>query len=109
MKRILAILALTATALVSADAGCGMKVASIGKIKSFDEASKAVTVTVMQASDAGQVEAKEAKLTMTPDSKIIVDGKVNGAKIADLVGKSVTVVSEHGKVDFVIGLVAADA
>ena len=41
---------------------------------------------------------------MTPDSTIVHDGKVNSVSPGDIVGKNVSIVSEHGKIDYVITL-----
>lgn len=105
MKYLLIIAVAMTMAVSSAVAGCGKKVASIGKLDGVDASTKAITIAVAHSSDPGQVKAKKAKLTLTPDTKIIVDGKINEHKIADLVGKDISVVSEHGKVDYVIALV----
>ena len=94
------------TLAAPAFAGCGKKAASTGKIEKFDAATKTLTVAVVESSDPKEVESKKATLTLTPDSKVIADGKVDGVKIDALVGKSVTVLSEHGKVEFVIALAA---
>lgn len=111
MKYILTTLIALAFA-ATAQAGCGKKVASIGEIEKYDAATKALTIKVAQSSDAKEVEAKSAQLTMTPDSKVIAEGEVIAedeleAGLKKLVGKQVTVVSEHGKIDHVISLVAA--
>jgi len=101
IKYLLPILAAFALVATSAYAGCGKKAASIGKIEAYDAETKTVTLKVMRTSDAKEAAAKSAKLTLTPDSN------VSGGDIEKLVGKQVSVVSEHGKVDHVIGLVAA--
>jgi hypothetical protein len=80
-------------------AGCGKKAASIGKIETYDAETKALVLKITDSSDAKELKAKSAKLTLTPDTKILAEGD-----IASLVGKRVSVVSEHGKVDFVIAL-----
>ena len=90
---------LAAAALVLT--GCGKKVASIGKLQAYDKATKSITIQVTQSSDSKQVK-KSIKLTLTPGSKTI--GKTT---IDKLVGKSLSVVSEHNKVDLVIPLVAS--
>ena len=83
MKNALTILAITTIALGSAYAGCGKVVTNEGKLKEFDAATKKV---VVEGKDG-----KSATLTLTPSSK--------GAEGADkLVGKSVKVSSEHGKI-----------
>jgi hypothetical protein len=90
----------------SAYAGCGMKVASIGKLEKFDAATKTLTIVVTESSDAKEIKSKTATLTLTPSSKVIADGKVDAVKADDLVGKNITVVSEHGKIDYVIAMAA---
>ena len=84
------------------DAGCGKKNATIGTLQKYDAETKSVTIKVMRSSNPKEVESKMAKLNMTPDSKVIAEGKIDS-----LVGKNVTVVSEHGKIDFVIPLVSS--
>ena len=94
------ITALLALAFATASyAGCGKKAASIGKIEKFDAETKALTLKITDSSDEKELAAKSAKLTMTPDTKVLAAGD-----IASLVGKRVSVVSEHGKVDYVIAL-----
>ena len=87
----------------AADAGCGKKNATIGELKEYDAETKSLTIMVKTSSDPKEVKAKTAKLDMTPDSKVIIE---EGKKINSLLGKQVTVVSEHGKIDFVIPLLA---
>jgi len=83
MKKILSILAITTIALGSAYAGCGKVVTNEGKLKEFDAATKKV---VVEGKDG-----KSATLTLTPTSE--------GAAEADkLVGKNVSIKSEHGKI-----------
>jgi hypothetical protein len=101
MKILLTIVSVLGLAGVSY-AGCGKKVASIGQLEKYDAETKALTLKIADSSDPKEVETKMATLTMTPDSKIISE-----AKIEELVGKRLTVVSEHGKIDFVILLAAA--
>lgn len=82
MKLIITTLAAVALAAGSAVAGCGKVDTTKGKLKSFDAESKKVVV---------DVNGTEKSLTLTPSSK--------GADKADkLVGKEVTVKSEHGKI-----------
>ena len=104
MKYIITILAALAIGAGSAWAGCNKKVSSIGKLKSWDAESKMITLVVQQSSSAKQLEAKSAELTMTPDSTIVHAGQVDSVNIADVVGKNISVVSEHGKIDYVITL-----
>ena len=85
------ILALAVTAGV-AYAGCGEKVTNEGTFKTLDTDKKIIVV----ASNDGE----EAKLVLTMNTKAVgADGKE--AKLADLVGKEITVISEHKKVDSV--------
>ena len=85
MKHILLTLAFVGIAVSSATAGCGKTVTNKGKLKSFNAETKALVVE-----DGG----KEVKLTLTASAK--------GADGLDkLVGKKVTVVSSHGKVESV--------
>jgi hypothetical protein len=86
MKKLLALTAIIALSLGSADAGCGKKVTNEGTLKSFDAATKTLTV---EGKDG-----KAATITLTPTTA--------GAEGVDkLVGKAVKVVSEHGKADSV--------
>ncbi len=86
MKLLLTILAISSLSLGSAFAGCGKKVTNEGTLKSFDAATKTLTV---EGKDG-----KAATITLTP-------GTTGADKAADLVGKSVKVISEHGKADSV--------
>ena len=93
---------ITALALAMAAtsyAGCGKKAASIGKVQKYDPETKALTLRIFDSSDPKELAAKKAKLTLTPASKILAAEKVEA-----LVGKRVSVVSEHGKIDYVIAL-----
>jgi hypothetical protein len=85
MKQILVTLAIAGIAASSAIAGCGKTVTNKGKLKSFNAETKELVVT-----DSG----KDVKLTLTASAK--------GADGLDkLVGKKVTVVSSHNKVESV--------
>lgn len=85
MKQILLSLAFIGFAVSSATAGCGKTVTNKGKLKSFNAETKALVV---------EEGGKEVKLTLTASAK--------GADGLDkLVGKKVTVVSSHGKVESV--------
>ena len=81
----------------TAYAGCGKKVGTTGELAKYDADSKTLTIKVSSSNDPKEVKNKMAKLTLTPDSKVMGDAKVDA-----LVGKIVTVVSEHGKINFVI-------
>ena len=104
MKYIITILTVLTLAAGSAWAGCGKKMSSIGKLESWDAETKKITIAIMQSSNPKELQSKSAKLTMTPDSSIVHAGKVDSVNIADVVGKNISVVSEHGKIDFVITL-----
>ena len=85
------ILAITVTAGI-AFAGCGMKVSNEGTFKTLDADKKIIIIA--------STDGEEAKLTLTMNTKAVgTDGEE--AKLADLVGKQVTVISEHSKVDSV--------
>lgn len=71
---------------VGAQAGCGKKVTDEGKLKSYDAEKKVVTVE--------KADGQTASITLTPST-------TGADKVADLVGKDVTVISEHGKADSV--------
>ncbi len=64
-------------------AGCGKKVTNKGTLKSVDSDTKVIVVAS---------KGEETKLTLTPGTK------AKGAKLADMVGKYVTIISEHKKV-----------
>lgn len=82
MKHTLTIIAALSLALGSSFAGCGKSETDKGTLKAVNAEAKSITV---------EVAGKEVKRTLTPSSK--------GADGLDkLVGKAVTVVSEHGKV-----------
>jgi len=83
MKKILSLLAIAALAL-GAQAACGKKVTDEGKLKSFDAEKKQVVIE--------KADGKTATVTLTPST-------TGADKAADLVGKPVTVVSEHGKAE----------
>ncbi len=92
MKLILSIILVFGLAVGAAYAGCGMKVTDEGTFKSLDSQKKIIVL----ASGGGE----EATLKLTKDTKAVdADGKE--AKLADLVGKEVAVVSEHKVVELV--------
>ena len=97
-----ALLAIVALSAGSAYAGCGKKVATVGELESYDAGTKALTIDVMQTSQKSQRD-KTVQLTLTPDSKTM-----GGREIEELVGQQLSVVSEHGKVDYVIPLLASN-
>ena len=100
MKKILAILAVAAVA-APVYAGCGKKVASVGTLSSYDAATKTLTMKVMRTNDP-KANKKATKITITPDSKVMGD-----ASLEKLVGQQLSVISEHGKADYVVPLIAA--
>ena len=104
MKYLITIVLALTIAAGSAYAGCGKKVSSIGKLEKWDAATKTLMIAITDSSNPKEVKTKMAKLTMTPDSNIVHAGEVNGVSPADIVGKNVSVVSEHGKADYVITL-----
>jgi len=106
MKYLITILAALALAATSAYAGCGKKVASVGKLEKYDAATKTLTINVAESSNSAEVKNKKATLTLTPDTKLIDGDKIAGVKIDDLVGKNISAVSEHGKAEMVIALAA---
>ena len=102
MKKLLATLAVVAISAGYANAGCGKKVASIGTLTSYDAKTKTLTMKVQRTNDP-KANKKATKLTLTPASKVIGD-----ATLDKLVGKALSVVSEHGRVDLAIPLIAAN-
>lgn len=84
MKKFLALTAIVTLSLGSAYAGCGKKVTNEGTLKSYDATTKTLTV---EGKDG-----KAATITLTPSTE-------GADKAATMVGKSVKVVSEHGKAD----------
>lgn len=104
MKYLITIALALAVAAGSVYAGCNKKVSSIGKLEKFDAATKTLVIAITNSSNAKEVKNKKAKITMTPDSTIVHDGKVNSVSPGDIVGKNVSIVSEHGKIDYVITL-----
>lgn len=102
MKKLLATLAVVAISAGYVNAGCGKKVASIGTLTSYDAKTKTLTMKVQRTNDP-KANKKATKLTLTPASKVIGD-----ATLDKLVGKALSVVSEHGRVDLAIPLIAAN-
>jgi hypothetical protein len=86
MKHILTIIAALGVAAGVAHAGCGKKETTQGTLEKYDAEAKVITVK--------PTEGQAVKLTLTPSTK---------GDIAALVGKKVTVISEHKKVDSVTG------
>lgn len=93
MKKLLTLLALASLA-VGAQAACGKKVTDQGTLKSYNAEKKEVVVT--------KADGKDATVTLTPAT-------TGADKVADLLGKAVTVISEHGKADSVAAAAAAPA
>jgi hypothetical protein len=85
MKKLLALLAMASLTL-GAQAGCGKKVTDEGTLKSYDAEKKSAVIE--------KADGKTATVTLTPTT-------TGADKVAGLVGKSVKVVSEHGKADSV--------
>jgi VCBS repeat-containing protein len=81
MKKILSLLAMAALTF-GAQAGCGKTTTDEGTLKSFDAEKKQLVIT--------KADGKTATVTLTPST-------TGADKAADLVGKAVKVVSEHGK------------
>ena len=100
MKKILALLAVAAIA-APAYAGCGKKVASVGTLSAYDAATKTLTMKVMRTNDP-KAKKSATKITLTPASKVMGD-----AALDKLVGQQLSVISEHGKADYVVPLIAA--
>ena len=99
MKKILALLAVAAIA-APAHAGCGKKVASVGTLSAYDAATKTLTMKVMRTNDP-KAKKSATKITLTPASKVMGD-----AALDKLVGQQLSVISEHGKADYVVPLIA---
>jgi len=93
MKKLLTLLALAALS-VSVQAACGKKVTDEGTLKSYDAEKKQAVVT--------KADGKTATITLTPTT-------TGGDKATDLVGKAVTVISEHGKADSIAAAAAPAA
>ena len=91
MKKILAIIASLALA-GAVYAGCGKKITSVGKLDAIDAKKKTLAITPASKDKKGLRLTKKTKITGA-------DGKI--AKIEDLKGQQITVISEHGKVDSV--------
>jgi hypothetical protein len=92
MKKVLALFVAAAIAAGSAYANCGMKSTDSGKLTSYDKETKAIVVEL--------ADGKKATYTLTP-ATTSKDAAGKAAKIEELVGKTVQVVSEHKKVDSV--------
>lgn len=84
---ILAVVLAFGVSLGSAYAGCGKKVTNKGTLKSVDADKKTIVVAS---------KGEETKLSLTMGTKAI-----GADKVADMKGKMVKVISEHGKVDSV--------
>ena len=100
MKNLMIASAIAAVALFSVStvqAGCGKKVGTVGKLTSYDKAKKTITIEVSHTNDAKA--KKSVTITVTPTTKIM-DGK----KLDKLVGATLSVISEHGKANFIIAV-----
>jgi hypothetical protein len=90
MKKLLSIVTIVVLSAAASFAACGKKVTDAGTLKSIDADSKQVVIET--------ADGKTVKRTLTPETKTTAkDGAA--AKAEDLVGKAVSVVSEHNKVD----------
>ena len=89
-KSLCMIAVLLALGAGAAFADCGIKDTHEGTLKSADVAKNTVVVV-------GQ-DGKEVSLTLTAKT-LVSDAAGKTAKVADLVGKKVKVVSEHAKID----------
>jgi hypothetical protein len=89
MKKFLTILTVTALTAGAAIAGCGKTETDKGTLQTYDAEKKQVTIAT--------ADGKTVTRTLTPTSKATSkDGK--DAQADSLKGKTVSVVSEHGKV-----------
>lgn len=89
MKKLLSILTIVAFTAGASYAGCGKTETDAGTLQSINSDTKEVTIKT--------ADGKTVNRTLTPSTKATAkDGK--DAKADSLVGKSVKVVSEHGKV-----------
>ena len=98
MKTLMIAVVIAAMALFSVgtvQAGCGKKVATVGKLKSYDKATKKITIEVTHTNDAKA--KKIVTLSVTPSTKTM-----GTKKLEELIGSGLSVVSEHGKIDFII-------
>ena len=87
VSMILAAVLAFGVSLGPAYAGCGKKVTNKGTLKSVDADKKTIVVAA---------KGEETKLSLTMGTKAI-----GADKVADMKGKKVKVISEHGKVDSV--------
>jgi len=76
-------------------AGCGKKVGTVGKLASYDKAAKKITIEVTHTND--KKAKKTVSISVTPATKTMGDKSLD-----KLVGSTLSVVSEHGKADFII-------
>lgn len=92
MKQLVALFVALTIAAGSVYAGCGKKDTDSGKLTSYDKEKKAIMVEL--------ADGKMATIALTPTTET-KDAAGKAAKIEDLVGKTVQVVSEHKKADSV--------
>ncbi len=90
MMKSLSLIVVVALGAGAAAAGCGIKDTHEGTLKSVDPDSNVVVVV-------GE-DGEEVKLTLTTKTQV-TDAEGNEAKVSELVGKEVKVVSEHAEVD----------
>ena len=104
MKTIISLIAVAAViALYTAPAaaGCGKKVATVGELESYDASSMTLTIKVTQTSHKSQ-KGQSVELKLTSSTRTM-----GGKDIEDLVGSSLSIISEHGKADFVVPLLSS--
>ena len=89
------IAAVSMFAVGTVDAGCGKKVATVGKLTSYDKAAKKITIEVTLTND--KKAKKTVVISVTPTTKTM-----GGKTLDKLVGATLSVVSEHSKADFII-------
>ena len=83
MKKVLSFLAIIGLAAGSVFAGCGKKVETVGTLTKYNEEKKTI-----------KIEGADKPIKITATTK-------GADKLADLTGKKVKVISEHGKADSV--------
>lgn len=90
MKSILSAFAALMISAGVSYAGCGKKTETTGTLKSYDAETKMIVV---------DVDGSDTKVSATPSTE--VKSGAAEAKMEDLVGKKVKVISEHKKADSV--------
>lgn len=92
MKSLVTLIIALAITAGSAFANCGIKDTNTGKLTAYDQETKSITVMA--------ADGTSATLTLTPNTEA-KDAMGKAAKVEDLLGQNVEVVSEHAKVDSV--------